>query len=114
MEVRAVSKYARLSADKARDLVRRMRGLPVNEALKIVDFSPRKAAVVIGKALRSAIANAENNRKLSVEDLRVTKAVIDEGPALRRYWARARGMVRPIRHRTCHVTIVLSDGEKAE
>lgn len=109
MEVRAVAKYVRLSPRKARDLARAIRGLPVAEALKITQFSERKAAAVLHKTLRSAVANAENNAKLSAEDLRVKEAVVAEGPALKRYWPRARGMVSPIRRRMSHVTIVLTD-----
>lgn len=111
MEVTAISKYVKLSADKATDLVRRMRGLPVAEALKITEFSERKAALHIGKTLKSAIANAENNAKLSIADLRVKEAVVDKGPMTKRYWARARGMASPILRRTCHIRIVLTDGK---
>lgn len=114
MDVRATAKHVRLSASKARDLVAKMRGLSVAEALKVVDFSERKGALHIGKVLRSAIANAENNAKLSVEDLQVRDAVVDEGPRLRRYWARARGGASPIRRKTCHISIVLTDGEEEE
>jgi len=109
MEVRAVARYVRLSPRKARDLARAIRGLPVADALKITQFSERKAAAVLHKTLRSAVANAENNAKLSAEDLRVKEALVDEGPALKRYWPRARGMVSPIRRRMSHVTIVLTD-----
>ena len=109
MEVTAKTKYVRLAASKARGLVKSMRGLPVNEALRIAATSDKKAAVVIGKTLKSAIANAENNAKLSVDELRVKEAVVDEGPSSRRYWPRSRGMVRHIVRRSCHVKIVLTD-----
>lgn len=77
MEVTARTKFARLSPSKARDLARKMQGLPVADALKITDFSARKAAGLIGKTLKSAIANAENNAKLAVDELTVKEAVID-------------------------------------
>lgn len=109
MEVIAVSKYVRISASKARDLGTCLRGLSVTEALKITEFRKRKAAFLIGKTLKSAVANAQNNAKLSVDDLHVKEAVVEEGPRIRRYWARARGMVRPIQRKTCHIRIVLTD-----
>jgi len=109
MEVRAVSKYVRLAPRKARDMARAIQGLPVAEALKIAEFSERKAATLIGKTIRSAIANAENNAKLAADELRVKEATIGEGPALKRFWPRARGMVSRIRKRTSHITIVLTD-----
>jgi large subunit ribosomal protein L22 len=114
MDVRSVTRYVRLSPTKARDLARRLQGLPVAEALRIAALDERKAAGVIGKTLKSAIANAENNASLAAADLRVKTAVIEEGPRLRRFWARARGGASPIRKRTCHVRIVLTDGREAE
>ena len=114
MEVTAVTKFARLSPSKARDLARHLQGLPVAEALKITQFSPRKAARLLGKTLKSAIANAENNDDLAVEDLKVKMAIVDEGPRMRRFWPRARGSVSPIAKRMCHIKIVLTDGEGAE
>jgi large subunit ribosomal protein L22 len=111
MEVRAETRYARLAPRKARDLTRAIQGLPVAEALKVTQFSERKAAALIGKTLKSAIANAENNAKVSADDLFVREAVIGEGPALKRYWPRARGMVSRIRRRTSHIRITLSDGK---
>jgi large subunit ribosomal protein L22 len=114
MDVAATTKYARVSSTKVRDLARRMAGLPVSEALQIAEFNERKGARLLGKTLKSAIANAENNAKLSVNDLRVKVAVVEEGPGMRRYWARARGMVSPVRKRTCHVRIVLTDGKEEQ
>jgi len=114
MDVVAVTKYAKLSPSKARDLARRMTGLSVAEALGVVDFSERKAATMLRKTLRSAIANAEHNAKLSADDLRVKSAVVDDGPSVGRYWARARGMVRRITRRTCHLRVVLTDGVEEE
>jgi large subunit ribosomal protein L22 len=110
MEVRAVSKFVRLAPRRARDLARAIQGLPVTEALKVTDFSERKAATLIGKTLKSAVANAENNAKVSADSLRVKEAIIGEGPAMKRSWPRARGMASRIRKRTSHVTIVLTDG----
>lgn len=110
MDVKAITKYVRMSPLKARGLARRVQGLPIDEALKITGFTAGKAARVIDKTLKSAIANAENNASLPVEDLKVKLAVIEDGPRLRRFWARARGGVSRIQRRTSHVRIVLTDG----
>ncbi|MBM4143104.1 MAG: 50S ribosomal protein L22 [Lentisphaerae bacterium] len=109
MEVVATTKYARIAPGKLRDLARRITGLSVNEALQVTGFNPRKGAFLLGKTLKSAVANAENNAKLSVDALRVKEAVVDEGPALKRYWPRARGMVSHIRRRTSHIRVTLTD-----
>ncbi len=114
MDVTATTRFVRISPSKARDLARLLRGLPVAEALKITDFSPRKAAPLIGKTLKSAIANAENNAELSVDELTVKEAVVNEGPRMRRYWARARGGVSPVKKRMSHIRIVLTDGRAEE
>jgi len=111
MEVQAVTRNVRLSASKARDIARRLRGLPVSAALRETAVSERKAAFHIGKTLKSAVANAENNADLVVDDLKVKEAVIDEGASMRRFWPRARGSVSPIKKRTCHIKIVLTDGK---
>jgi large subunit ribosomal protein L22 len=113
MDVTAVTRFARLSPTKAQDLARRIQGLPVAEALKIVEFSERKGAGVLGKTLKSAVANAENNSNLSADDLVVKQAIVDRGPSIRRYWPRARGMVRPILRRSSHVRVTLSDGQES-
>lgn len=109
MDIEATTKGVRLSASKARDIARRLCGLKVEQALQATAVSERKAAFHIGKTLKSAIANAENNADLDVDGLWVKSAVIDEGPVMRRYWPRARGMVSPIQKRSCHIKIVLTD-----
>lgn len=114
MEVKAITRSARISPRKMRDLARAIQGLPVAEALKVTQFSERKAAALIGKTIKSAIANAENNAKLSAEALRVKRAQVGEGPAFKRFWPRSRGMVSHIRKRTSHITIVLTDGQESE
>jgi large subunit ribosomal protein L22 len=112
MEVSATTKFVRISSTKVRDLARVIQGLPVAEALKVVDFSERKGALNLGKTLKSAIANAENNAKLDVDDLRVKEAVIGDGPRMKRFWPRARGMVSPVMKRMCHIKVVLTDGKE--
>lgn len=112
MNVVAKAKFQRLSPSKARDLARKLRGLPVGKALELTEFGPRKAAGVLGKTLKSAIANAENNASLAADDLTVKEAVVEEGPRMRRYWPRARGGVSPIEKQMCHVRVVLTDGNE--
>ncbi len=114
MEVTAKSRYVRLSPSKARDLCRKLKGRSVADALKVTDFNKRKGAKLIGKTLKSAIANAENNAKLPLSSLRVKNATVDAGPFSVRYWPRARGMVSVIRRRTSHITVVLTDDGKSE
>ena len=111
MEVRALTKYVRMSPKKMRDLAREIQGRSVADAVNITTFSERKAANLIGKTLRSAIANAEHNKEADVDDLYVKTAVIEDGPIMRRGWYGARGMFKPIAKRTCHIRIILSDGE---
>ncbi len=111
MEKRAISKYVRISPFKARHLTRLIQGKPVEDALAIVDFSPRKGARLVGKTLRSAIANAENDADNPIprSDLVVKEAVIGEGPTMRRIQYKSRGRAGRIRKRTSHITIVVSD-----
>ena len=109
MEIQATTKFVRMSPYKARDLARALRGLPVAEALKVVQFSERKAARHLEKTLKSAIANAENNAKASAEGFFVRDAIVEQGPMLKRYWPRSRGMVSPIKRRMSHIKITLTD-----
>jgi large subunit ribosomal protein L22 len=111
MEVTAITRNVRLSAEKGRPLAREVQGLPVAQALSVTRFSPRKAAFVLGKTLKSAVANARHNHELDVDGLRVRLAVFEEGPRVRRIWHRARGSASPIAHRLCHVRVVLTDGK---
>lgn len=110
MEVQAITRGVRLSALKGRPIAREVQGLPVAQALQVTDFSPQKAAFVLGKTLKSALANA-TQAKLDVDSLRVKLAVFDEGARMRRHWARARGSASPIARRLCHVKVVLTDGQ---
>lgn len=109
MEVRSIYKTARVSPKKARDVAREIQGLPVSEALDALTFTPRKAAFLIGKTLKSAIANAENNHDLAADNLVVKEANVSSGPTFRRFKARARGSASAIIKRTSHIAIILSD-----
>ena len=109
MEVSSTYRYAKISAFKAREVTRAIQGLPVSAALDLVAFSPKKAATMIGKTLKSAIANAENNANLKVDGLVVKEAIVGEGPTMRRMMTRARGSGSTIRKRSSHIRIVLTD-----
>ena len=109
MEVRSTYRYARISPFKVREVTREIQGLPVSAALDLLAFTPKKAAFLIGKTLKSAIANAENNANLKPDGLVVKEATVGEGPTLKRIMARARGSASRILKRTSHIRIVLSD-----
>ncbi len=110
MEVRAITKYAKIAPDKARQVARLLQGKTAVEALSVVDLIPRKAARLLAKTLRSAVANAENNHDLDKKSLVVKEAVVGIAPIMRRFRPKARGMAGRIRKRTSHLTIVLSNG----
>jgi large subunit ribosomal protein L22 len=113
MEVKSITRVARISAFKAREVTREIQGLPVAAALDILSFTPKKAARLISKTLVSAIANAENNNGLRAENLKVKEAVVGEGPTLKRFQPKARGSAGPIRKRTSHIRIILTEAEEA-
>jgi len=109
MQVKSIHRFAKISAFKAREVTRAIQGLPATDALDLLRFTPKKAAGLILKTLRSAIANAENNNSLNVNDLVVSEAVVGEGPTLKRFQPKARGSAGPIRKRTSHIRVVLTD-----
>ena len=109
MQIKSIYRGARISAFKAREVTREIQGLPVSAALDLLAFTPRKAAVLVAKTLKSAIANAENNANLRVEKLVVQEAVVGEGPTMKRSQPKARGSAGPIRKRTSHIRIILTD-----
>ena len=114
MDVTSTYKFARISARKARDVAREIQGLPVSEALDILNFTPRKGAELFGKTLKTALADAENNFELAVDGLYIKSAIVGEGPTFKRFKARARGSASAIMKRTSHITVVLSDDEVVE
>ncbi|MEM9079114.1 MAG: 50S ribosomal protein L22 [Verrucomicrobiota bacterium] len=114
MEVRAIHKNAKISAKKARDVAREIQGLPVSDALDTLTYTPKKAAFLIGKTLKSAVANAENNHELVGDTLVVKEASICEGPSSRRFKPRARGSASAIKKRTSHIYITLAEAEVEE
>lgn len=109
MQVLSIYRYAKISPFKAREVTREIQGLPAVEALAKLKFIPKKAAPLIAKTLKSAIANAEQNNNIRPEVLVIKEAVIGEAPTLNRIMARARGSASPIRKRTSHIRIVLTD-----
>jgi len=109
MQIRAIYRGARISAFKCREVTREIQGLPVSAALDVLTFTPRKAARLVEKTLRSAIANAENNNDLRAERLVVEEAVVGEGSTIKRFRPKARGSAGPIRKRTSHISITLTD-----
>ncbi len=109
MEVRSIYRYAKISAFKVREVTRAIQGLPVSAALDLVAFSPKKAAGLINKTLKSAVANAENNANLRVDGLVVKEATVGEGPTMKRMMPRARGSGSRILKRSSHIRIILTD-----
>ena len=109
MEIRALTKYSRVSPKKAREITRVIQGKNAAEAVELLKFIPRKSARLVSKTLESAIANAENNANLVADSLLVKSAIVNEGPALKRFRPAARGSAHPYKKRMSHIQIVLSD-----
>ena len=99
METKSIYRYARISPFKVREVTREIQGLSVQRALDLLAFTPKKAAVLVAKTLKSAVANAENNHQSRSELLVVREAVVGEGPTLNRFVPKARGSAGPIRQR---------------
>ncbi|MDA3936638.1 MAG: 50S ribosomal protein L22 [Actinomycetota bacterium] len=113
MEARAVARYLRVSARKARLAVDLVRGKSIEDARAILMFTPRAAAEDVLKVLNSAVANAERNLKIKAENLYVSTTFVDEGPTLKRIRPRAMGRASKINKRTCHVTVIVKQREGA-
>ena len=109
MEVHAITKNVKMSAQKMREVTRQIQGLPALEAQAVLSVVPRKSARFVAKTLKSAIANAENNLQAKAEDLRVAEAAAQTAFTLPRWTPKARGSAGPVRKRHCHIKIVLSD-----
>jgi large subunit ribosomal protein L22 len=109
MEVKAVLKYVRISPRKVRMLTDAIKGKPVETAMNMLKFMPQKAAGIVEKVIRSAAANAEANNSMDVDNLVVRNLMVDQGPTLKRFRARARGRGTRILKRTSHITVVLAE-----
>ena len=109
MQVSATLKHARVSAQKARLIADQIRGLPVERALNILMFSPKKSAGMMRKVLESAIANAEHNEGADIDELKISRITVDEGPTMKRGRARAKGRGARIIKRNSHITVKVGD-----
>jgi large subunit ribosomal protein L22 len=109
MQAKAVARTVRIAPRKARLVVDLIRGKQVGEAVAILNLTPRAASPIIEKVLKSAVANAEHNYEMDVNNLVVAQAFVDEGPTLKRFRPRAMGRASAINKRTSHITIVLSE-----
>lgn len=109
MEVSAVLRGARSSAQKTRLVADQIRGKSVEQALDILNFSDKKAATFVKKVLESAIANAEHNEGADIDELKVSTIFVDEGMSLKRIKPRAKGRADRILKRTCHITVKVAD-----
>jgi large subunit ribosomal protein L22 len=109
MKSKAIAKHVRISPRKARLVIDQVRGKRVEDALNMLQFSPKKGADIIKKLIDSAVANAEQNSKVDVDNLYILRAFADEGPTLKRFRPRAMGRATRIRKRTSHLTIVLDE-----
>lgn len=109
METAAKLTYARISPQKCRLVADQIRGLPVEKALQLLAFSPKKGAEIVKKVLESAIANAEHNDGADIDELKVSQIFIDQGPTLKRMHARAKGRGNRILKRTSHITVMVAD-----
>ena len=111
MEVTAKLKYARISPQKCRLVADVVRGAPVGNAISTLRFMPKKGAEIVLKVLESAVANAENNNGADADALKVKTIMVDEGPSLKRFMARAKGRGTRITKRTSHITVVVGEGK---
>ncbi len=109
MRVSAVLRGTHMSAQKGRLVADQIRGLPVDKALNILAFSPKKGAAVIKKVLESAIANAEHNEGADIDELKVAIITVDQGPSMKRFMARAKGRGNRINKQTCHIAVTVGD-----
>ena len=109
METKASLRGARLSAQKGRLVADQIRGLPVDRALNVLQFSPKKGAVLIKKVLESAIANAEHNEGADIDALKVKTIYVERGAFLKRFQARAKGRGNRVLKHSCHIYVTVGD-----
>lgn len=111
MEIQALTRNARMSPRKVREIANQIQGRSVPEAIDFLTLIPRKSARLLAKTLKSAVANAENNNSLAAGSLKVHRALVEPGPVLKRFKAGARGSAKPRVKRMSHLRIVLTDGK---
>lgn len=111
MEARAINRHVRVSAQKLRLVVDLVRGKGIEEALNILDYSPKRGARVVAKTVRSVVANAQNTQSVDVDRLFIKRVFVDGGPTWKRFTPRAQGRATPILKRTCHITVIVDERE---
>jgi large subunit ribosomal protein L22 len=109
MEVKAVARYVRIPPQKVRLIMDEVRGKKVEEAVRMLTFSPQKGAHLLRKLINSAVANAEANKELDVDTLFIKKIFADQGPMMKRFLPRAMGRATRIRKRMSHLTVILDE-----
>jgi large subunit ribosomal protein L22 len=109
MEVKAIHRGARISAQKTRLVADQIRGLPVDKALNVLTFSPKKAAGIVKKVVLSAIANAEHNEGADIDELKIKTIYVDKAASLKRFTARAKGRGNKIEKQSCHITVTVGN-----
>ena len=112
MESKAIAKFVRVAPRKSRLVARNVVGLPVEQAMNLLRFTPNKPAGVILDVMRSALANAEHNANLDVDSLVVKEVLVNEGPSWKRFMPRSQGRASQIRKRTSHITVILAEGQE--
>ncbi|MFP3980844.1 MAG: 50S ribosomal protein L22 [Desulfobacterales bacterium] len=110
MDVKASGKYMRISPQKVRKIAGTVKGKPVESGLNVLKFMPQKAAGMLEKIVRSAVANADHNAELDVDALVIKNIIVNEGPMLKRFRPRARGRATRILKRTSHITVIVGEG----
>jgi len=110
MQTNAILRGVRLSAQKGRLVADMVRGMPVERALSVLAFCPKKGAGIVRKVLESAIANAEHNDGADIDELKVSRIHVEKGASLRRFTARAKGRGNQIMKQTCHIYVTVADG----
>jgi len=114
LEARAVEKYIRMSPRKIRYIVDMIKSKSIDDAIDILSLTPKTAAIVVKKAIKSAVTNATENHKMKEQDLFISRIMVDEGPTLKRFKPRARGRANQIKKRTAHISVFVSDGKEKE
>ena len=112
METSAVLRSVRLSPQKGRLVADQVRSLEVDKALNILKFSPKKGARIIQKVVESAIANAEHNDGADIDELKITRILVEQGPVFKRFRPRAKGRASKILKPTCHIFVTVGDESK--
>jgi large subunit ribosomal protein L22 len=114
LETKAVERYLRMSPRKIRYVVDMIKSKSIEDAIDILSLTPKAAAIVVKKAIQSAVANATENHKMKEEDLFISRILVNEGPTLKRFKPRARGRATRIRKRSAHLSVYVSNGKEEE